>query len=787
MSKKLVSNAALKNVELQELSPVLREITEDKQGWVYSYCDRRELGKVVYEDFIKYNKRVTRADDKYMFSIDMPAEGILSMSQAFQVIATTLEEFNLGQDPNVGQEVKAKTLRLFNKILDAVIQADGGYKFDATPYLPNNEHFKEQNYKYAYIDAVTWVMSAILSVFRLYIRGECELEQKTMEQAGKIYQYCIDYLIDSFIDSNKITDKFACGWNYTNTQKKSSPSLYFTFAVSELMIDILSTFENVIRDADIDLIQLSVEEELSGKASEEEIKSKKEQVAIRYQENRENLESGAESYMREIRLFESLNGGYAVYAEKSPYRILEAQAKKAAQNIWNLTKDQLATAFFASDLTSTVSEAVIEQSLQSDAVFNTIFIINTLINAGFDEDAEDKITYFTPNGSSEYNEALAEYDAIRDTLRIAYDNAYQLYLKMEKKKKAYKINEYTLNFDEQFDELEDKVNDLRKARIRVFSLMPLLVKTKTTLGEFLIQYPQYDMQIYLENILQYRCVKKTEGNIEDYYWTWERSGYSSSSNYYFFSALSDFFNYYEKYELPASENAMANNRARETVREEYLMELERSDGQIGQLRRDNQEQEKLINDLTGQIQELREQYGKLQQQFENDPLRKALNDFVCTVVREHILSMASVGNMLTAFSENLTAAALERVARKAENAADRDRKTAITEQKWYEGPVEEQPSEIGKLEAGIHNFGNALISERLLEMLYADRSNTEDAREDYPEYAETVHKDIEQALRYYLAPLVGGQSSVFTATQGYSGLQQILAREKANQKSGKNN
>jgi hypothetical protein len=785
MSKHLVSKKALNNIDLQDLSPVLREVTEEKQDWVYRYCDQSKIGRAVYEDFIKYNSRVMNAEDTFMFSVDMPTEGILSTTQAFQVIATTLESFDIDEDEKLAEQIRQQITRVFEKILNAVIQPDGGYKFDATPYLPNNKHFSEDNYKYAYIDSMTWVMSAILAVFRMHIKGICTIEDGQLEKAKDLYKYCIRYLLESYIPGDKDSGKFVCGWNYT--KGCSDPSLYFTFAISELMIDILDTFENVIRDADIDLIHSGIDEALQGKTTQEEIDAKKEQVEKRYKENRENLQSGTARFKREQDLFRDVNEGFSVYAEQSPYAKLEALTKQAVHNIWNMTKNKLATDFFASDLQSNLPESVIEQSLQSDAVFNTIFVINAMINAGLDEDADDTVTYFTPNGSQEYDEALAEYDMIRDTLRIAYDNAYQFYLKMEKKKKDYKINEYTLNFDERFKGLEEKVSELRKARIRVFSLMPLLVKTKTTLGEFVIQYPQYDMQIYLESILQYRCVRTKDGLEDDYYWTWERSGYSSSSNYYFFSALNDFFNYYNKYELPASKNAQSNEAARQAVRKAYLEELERSDGAIGQLEAAKQKLEEEKQGLEAEKAQLEANYAALLERFNNDPLRKALNDFVCTVVREHILNMASVGDLLTVFAENLTASAQARVARKAEEAQDRDsKKTAITEQQWYRSQVEEAPSETQKLEDGLRAFGSALISERLLEMLYADKRNTEHAQQEYPEIAKKARADMEEVIRYYLAPQAGGQPSDYVATKGYSGLPQILNREKANQKNNRN-
>ena len=85
---------------------------------------------------------------------------------------------------------------------------------------------------------------------------------------------------------------------------------------------------------------------------------------------------------------------------------------------------------------------------------------------------------------------------MRDTIRLAYDNCYQYLMKLKKENKEYKIVEYNLNFDESFSKQAKNIKDIRKEHIRVFSLMPLMIRTKTTIGEFLIRYPQYDMMIY---------------------------------------------------------------------------------------------------------------------------------------------------------------------------------------------------------------------------------------------------------------------------------------------------
>ncbi|MBE6947746.1 MAG: hypothetical protein E7454_05815 [Ruminococcaceae bacterium] len=766
MARALVTEEQRNSIELQDLSPVLREVATGKQNWIYTYCDRAPIGEVMYQDFIHYNQVAMGQQDTFMFSAELRKEGILSLTQAFQVVAMTLENFKLEQSEQYGEEAKSRVIRMLDKIMNMVEPREGVYEFDASPYLEGTEHFKNANSEYAYIDSMTWVVSSLLSAFRLHINDICPLDQERMDRAVRIYQYCINFLIKSFIDGGENISKFTSGWNYT--KKCSVPSGYFTFAVSEVMIDILSTFNNVIRSADIDLVQQEIDDRLKAVASADEIAAKKQQVAMNYAQEDQHIHSDTPVYVREKQLFALLNENKAVYDRQSLYRQLEAAVKKAANNLWALTKNHLSDSFFASDMKTRVPEDVIEQSVQSDALFNTIFVINTLVNAGLDEDMEDEINYYTLNGSQEYEDALAEYDNIRDTLRISYDNVYQFYLKLEKKKKSYKVNEYNLSFDEEFKGLEDQVKDLRKARIRVFSLMPLLVKTKTTLGEFVIRYPQYDMQLYLENILNFRCVRTKYGMADDYYWTWERDGYSSSSNYYFVSALNDFYSYYEEYEQAVSQNAVENKDARENVQRAYLEELEQSDGIIGKLRAEQQKKEHEIQDLQEQLKTLEAQHAVLREAYDNDPLRKAMTDMICAVVREQILSVSSIGGLLTGLSEQLTASAKEKVARKAEDMSNAG---------WYKASVEAADPDVQAFEEGLRKFGVALLSERLMEMLLADRRNQESAEAAYTETAESATRDIDQAIRLFVSPYTKGVPSDYVRTEGYKGLPAIIQNE----------
>lgn len=720
--------------KLQDLSPALKEVTIDKEGWCYKYRDKKEIGEAIYKDFLAYTEEKTGVQGLFPFSDELSASGILSQLQGFQVLAVLIEEFDCALDSK-------RILSILDGILDDVTKG-ASVRFDATPYLPESRQFERR----AYIDTITWFVSCACSVFRLVIQKGLVLGEERKSRLVELFCQGVDYLTNNFIDAGEETP-FRFGWNYT--EKCKEPSLYFTFSVSEVLIDIFSTFENVIRAAETEFVQAQIDRVLGhfegNKDIADEIRQKKAQVLAANEEYLEQYQFSAESIAREKELFRLVNRGYAPFEEGSTYRILEAQCKQAAERIWELVRGKLASGFFGADLVSDVNESIVEQSITSDALFNSVFAINTIVNAGLDEDMEDKINYYTLSGSKEYEEVVDDYDEMRDTLRLGYDNVYQTYMRLRKRGKEYKVNEYLLSFGEKFSEEEiDNVKEMRKARIRVFSLMPLLVKTKTTLGEFVIRYPQYDMQLYLEQILEHRSI----GPDGERLWVWEKEGYSSSSNYYYTSALSDFFRYYEEYELKYSQNANKNEAQKKRIREKYLEELRTESGEIGMLQRTVREAKEKEKSLETEIAELREKIDRLN----DDPLRKALNDFIFTAVQERIGSIISdlFGNM----AEQISSDAKERVFG---NAGEDAEKNGFGE--------------------SLRSLIFSLISERMLEAIRDNKTDPQKMDRAVNALEKNASADFGKALQIYFLQILQEGGSNYVASGGYRGIKAVLQRE----------
>ena len=740
--------------KLQDLSASLKEITVDKEGWCYKYRAKKEIGKYIAEDFVRFNREKTRKENSFSFSDEVEEAGILSQLQGFQALAMLWEEFDVEVD-------EKKLVALIDDFMARVKVADGQYRFDATPYLIDSRQFDGG---YAYIDTLTWFMSAACSVFRLIIKKNVDVGAERLDQLVDGFVYGMRFLTEESFINIEDRSEFSYGWNYTCGCLK--PSLYFTFAVSEVLIDVYTTFEATVMEAETEYVQSRIDELLGGLGEEyrEEIRAKKDQVEQVYLDYLENNSKTDEEREREKDLFFRINGSEEVFGDASLYRKLEEQCKKAANDIWALTKEKLAESFFSFDLKNTIPEDVIEQSITSDALFNSVFILNILINAGLDEDAEDRINYFTVNESAEYKVALEEYDEMRDIIRLGYDKVYQTYSKLRKKQKDYIVNEYVLTLAEDFaPAFSARVKEMRKARIRVFSLMPLLVKTKTTMSEFVIRYPQFDMQLYLEQILDCRYTSEDGKQA----WIWERDGYSASSNYYFINALSSFYDYYQEYELEYAKNANKNEEAKRRIREEHRKELEAKGGEIYNCRHELQAKELELEEQDRTIEDLKRQIGE----FKSDPLRETLTNFVYKAIQERI------EELITAFFRGM-----------AEDITDNAKKRAADKKK---GIV---PSADGEESKGFEDSLTALLlsvmSEQMVRVLLDDDVKSEDIDKRLLQTAKRTRSDLRNVFYYYIRQvnLSGdgeGAGSDFSKTEGYKGLPGFMREMKTIQKNDK--
>lgn len=780
----------LKKAELQDLSFELQEVVEEKINCFYRYTNKKEIGLKIYHDLVNKYKNDKKS---FIFSDEFQESGMLSTLQGYSALLSIINDFDIELSES---DVKEWVDIMIDNLLCCVDNDSDKYKIDASPYLSNSLFFEDN----VYIDSATWIIATILGIVRLHIRGKylLDINADREKKLFDLYQFCVKYINDSYIEISDAT-KFNCGWHFT--KDCAEPSLYFTFAVSEILIDMLYTFENVIRNDDIDLIKSEIREqldingllrsdkyqknkdliesilfdeesdsdtknlfdsELSGFSEEEknliiEIYQKYKFIENECLDFSNKINQGSDSILREKEMFMLLNNGKKTYEHNSPYKTLEEKCKDSANRMWELTKNDLISKFFSFDLSSTISEDTINSSISSDAVFNVIFVINTIINSGIDEDYEDKINYFTINGSKEYDEALKDYDYLRETLRLSYENCYQYFTRLKEEDKDYKINEYTLSFDEKINDKHIPiVKEMRKAHIRVFSLMPLMARTKTTISDFVIRYPQYDMLLYLEQILKYRS---WEADNNKYLWIWENDGYSTSSCYYFISALASFYSYHSEYEEQFLANANENEEKKAEIENNYHNLLAERGKAVDKDLSEFKELEAKITELTSQVNTLQVRIDG----YESDPLRSALTGFVTNVIKEGVINI--LAEQLSVEAAKIISSTKEKIENKTKNSG------RIELKDW----VSEKPDAV-TFEKGMHDILLALTAEQMGETIYSVYDNKEErekALNSIDKYV-TLHTDadMKMALRYYLRGIAekGNHKSYFVTNEGETNL-----------------
>ena len=187
MASKTNKKAVL--AELQDLSQELQEIATSKKECFYEYRPKAEIGKKIYSAIMSKYK----ADGgKFLFSADMPEGGLISQLQGFASVIELYEGF--GADAGT-EKAKAFIDGMLDYIMDTV-KTEEGYRISASPYLNGNDGIFDS---YCYIDAVTWIISALLGVMRLHIAGDyiIDFNSERGKEIIKLYKFCLNYLIES--------------------------------------------------------------------------------------------------------------------------------------------------------------------------------------------------------------------------------------------------------------------------------------------------------------------------------------------------------------------------------------------------------------------------------------------------------------------------------------------------------------------------------------------------------------------------------------------------------------
>ena len=616
-------NHKLSNVNINDCTKALLGIVKDRQDGTifYDYEQRETIGLYIYAELLeKYDEK-----QGFILSDDVRESGLLTQAQGACSLDVLIRDYRImsvlnESDSNKLKEIYEKTIRT---ILDKILGADVSFIFDATPY--NVDIFDSD---YAYVDSMTWVVSALLGALNLcrseFTNEKIIFSSEEQEQMLDIISFCVKYLVECFIDiTDRNEKKLSQGWNFT--KNCSEPSLYFTYAVSECYLDIYDAFKQIIDKHNIDV---KIEEIKNN--SEYSLKSDTDFFLYLSADDRiayESINEDSEEYKLKKRLFDFING------EDDFYYKLENQVKLAAKNAWSLVKDGIDKRFYNNDLSGTVDASTIESSSSSSALFNNVFVINNVITGALDEEISDKLARAVDD--DEMNRLQGEYDDLLETLQAALQRTIRYNKTLRSKQKDYIINDFIISCNETFEgEVSKKSQELRKKRIKAFTISPLLVKTNNLISEFLTKYPQYEMIKYLDELLM---KKRSTDSDDNYIWIWENGEYQVTSNYYYLTSLSSFYKYIDAYESRFSIIDHDNELYKASILDAQLQEL-RKNGEIFKLT-DQKNKLQTVNDkLQSQIRELESRESEVEKVIKN-LLHEEVKDNLMTWITEGVATL----------------------------------------------------------------------------------------------------------------------------------------------------
>lgn len=626
-----VINHKLSNININDCIKALLGIVKDRQDGTifYDYEQRETIGLYIYAELLdKYDD-----NDGFLLSDDVRESGLLTQAQGACSLDVLIRDYRImsvldGDDSARLKDIYEKTIK---SILDKVVNRDRTYKIDASPY--NVDIFNEG---YAYVDSMTWVVSALLGALNYCESGvqtknsekennsEIVFSSEEQQKILDIISFCIRYLVECFIDiTEKNEKKLSQGWNFT--KNCSEPSLYFTYAVSECYLDILDAFKQIID-------KHNIEEKIEKIKSSSKYKLESDSDLFLYlsAEDRmayESINEGSEEFKLRKRLFEFING------EGDYYYMLEKQVKLAAKNAWMLVKDGIDSKFYNNNLSGVVDASTIESSSSSDALFNNVFVINNVITGALDEEISDRLARAVDD--VEMNSIQSEYDDLLETLQAALQRIIRYNKTLQSKQKDYIINDYIISCNELFEgEVSKKSQELRKKRIKAFTISPMLVKTNNLISEFLTKYPQYEMIKYLDELLM---KKRSMDGDENYIWIWENGEYQVTSNYYYLTSLASFYKYIDTYESRFSVIDHDNESYKTSLLDAQLQEL-RKNGEIFKLTDQKKRLQDANDKLQNQIRELESRESKVEKVIRN-LLREEVKENLITWITEGITTL----------------------------------------------------------------------------------------------------------------------------------------------------
>ncbi len=587
------------------------------------YVEKEVIGGYIFKELHKRFRK-----DGFVLQDNSNDVGILSQCQSLQTLVSLAQDFGLDfNKPDFFPGQKGTIRQIMDDVIEDVINRvcvkneqgeTVGYIFDASPY--DTDHFSE---KYSNIDAITWVITSFFLILKYHAKEHeiCKWEPILVD----VIKYGLKYINEAFIAGEDDGNSgLRTGWNFTKDCKE--PSLYFSFAVCECYLDMYSTFEPFL-----EYLHAEKNRRVYGLPIDRELQNQYDKKKQEYEKNRnrkvEKLQARYDEYNELARIFRLINDidDYQdLRIDDTLYGAFEANCKKVAQKVWGFVHHDLADKFFYNDLKNTVGEAELRMSTTSDVLFNTVYVVSIMISGGLDEKLklEQQAAELREDFETAHKKER-EYNNLLESCLLAVQKAFRVYESLKSNGKDYIVDQFLIGFNEDFDGHPIAINELRKLRMRCFSLLPMLIHVNNVVSEYLVRYPQYNMKKYLEYILDNRLVGK-DGAAR---WIWESDGFFSGSNYYFVLALNEFYNYHEVYEKTYIKIGEENQAREEEIRARHLDDLQKPGNAISDLN-------EIIRENKDALRQKQEKIEQLQKEIDN--IKRPVEDAVREVIEEEL-------------------------------------------------------------------------------------------------------------------------------------------------------
>lgn len=526
------------------LKDILNEELSLERNIFNHYKDKKIIGEYCLADFKqKYAKNNRRGNvGFYLSDFEKSTVGLITQCRG---LLSMFELSKFGVDIHSDKELVSMINQTLNDISITIQDKNNSYKYDATPYLDFDE--EDENRIHCYTDSLALIVETMIEAREAYYNN-LENEQfiliegfpNVIERIEDILHKAIQKLIDSSLGIN-VVDGVPQGLDYTLKgdrkvllDKNGQKCLYRGWTYQDMPLDSTNATETSIY-----FTYVACKAYLTlYNALEEAIKYSRD---FEYKPNCEK-----EKLERDLKFLEKI---------QVAYNQLNKRCYDAGHYIDLMTR----TIDISSDFVGYGFKAVtikdINSSTSNDALFNTLFCISIFVMAGVDLDYK----------------AIGKYEEFLEALQFAIQNVQKTFKNLKNNNKEYIVEQLVLPFNEKIDNSKERIvfqtKTLRKKKIQVLTLVPLLIKTYTMISKYLVQYPQTQMTAYLQMILDNRIPNK---------WLWDKDGYNITTNYYYISSLLDFYTYYEKFEYPfATRETDILNAADKKVEEERIRSEEK--------------------------------------------------------------------------------------------------------------------------------------------------------------------------------------------------------------------